>query len=105
MTMEQYAGIDVSLEASHVCVVDAQGKILKEQKVASEPEALIAWFASCRPTVHAHTNAETSPARPGAGSAPRSRAVGGSSVPASASARTGRCPSRRARGTGPVPGT
>ena len=40
--MEQYAGIDVSLEASHVCVVDAQGKILKEAKVASEPEALIA---------------------------------------------------------------
>src|SRR3954470_1441494 len=46
MTMEQYAGIDVSLEASHVCVVDAQGKILKEVKVASEPEALIAWFAA-----------------------------------------------------------
>ena len=36
--MEQYAGIDVSLEASHVCVVDAQGKIVKEAKVASEPD-------------------------------------------------------------------
>ena len=43
--MEQYAGIDVSLEASSVCVVDASGKIVREAKVASEPEVLIAWFA------------------------------------------------------------
>ena len=43
--MEHYAGIDVSLEASSVCVVDASGKIIREAKVASEPEALIAWFA------------------------------------------------------------
>src|SRR3712207_1695233 len=39
-----YAGIDVSLEQSGVCVVDATGRILREAKVASEPEALIAWF-------------------------------------------------------------
>src|SRR5947199_1726811 len=43
-TMNHYAGIDVSLECSSVCVVDASGKILREAKVASEPEALIAWF-------------------------------------------------------------
>lgn len=43
--MKQYAGIDVSLEASHVCVVDAEGKIIREGKVLSEPDALIAWFA------------------------------------------------------------
>jgi transposase len=42
--MEHYAGIDVSLECSSVCVVDANGKIAREAKVASEPEALIAWF-------------------------------------------------------------
>ena len=42
--MEQYAGIDVSLESSSVCVVDATGRVVREAKVASEPEALIAWF-------------------------------------------------------------
>ena len=44
--MNHYAGIDVSLECSSVCVVDASGKILREARVASEPEALIAWFRS-----------------------------------------------------------
>jgi len=42
--MEHYAGIDVSLESSSVCVVDASGRIVREAKVASEPAALIAWF-------------------------------------------------------------
>jgi transposase len=42
--MEHYAGIDVSLELSRVCVVDATGRIVREAKVASGPDALIAWF-------------------------------------------------------------
>jgi transposase len=42
--MNHYGGIDVSLECSSVCVVDASGKIVREGKVASEPAALIAWF-------------------------------------------------------------
>jgi transposase len=44
--MDYYAGIDVSLEQSSVCVVDGGGKIIREAKVASEPEALIDWFSS-----------------------------------------------------------
>src|SRR5215217_6438154 len=43
-TMEHYAGIDVSLELSSVCVVDAAGRIVREARVPSEPDALIAWF-------------------------------------------------------------
>jgi transposase len=42
--MEHYAGIDVSLERSSVCVVDATGRIIREAKVASEPEALVDSF-------------------------------------------------------------
>src|ERR671933_1986531 len=42
--MEHFAGIDVSLERSSVCVVDAMGRIVREAKVASEPEALVKFF-------------------------------------------------------------
>ena len=42
--MEHYAGIDVSLEQSSVCVVDSSGRIIREAKVASEPEALVGFF-------------------------------------------------------------
>jgi transposase len=42
--MDHYAGIDVSLEYSSVCVVDAAGNILREGKVASEPQALVGYF-------------------------------------------------------------
>ena len=42
--MEYYAGIDVSLKECSVCVVDGTGKIVREIKVASEPEALVRYF-------------------------------------------------------------
>src|ERR1700756_594673 len=44
--MDYYSGIDVSLERSSVCVVDGSGRIVREAKVLSEPEALIDWFGS-----------------------------------------------------------
>ena len=42
--MEHYAGIDVSLESASVCVVDGTGRVVREAKVPSEPEALASWF-------------------------------------------------------------
>lgn len=47
--MEQYAGIDVSLEQSSVCVVDGTGKVIREVKVPSEPEALVGFFQKLDP--------------------------------------------------------
>jgi transposase len=44
--MNYYAGIDVSLECSSVCILDGSGRIVREAKVLSEPDALIAWFGS-----------------------------------------------------------
>ena len=38
--MEYYVGVDVSLKESSVCVVDDKGKIVREAKAMSEPEAL-----------------------------------------------------------------
>ena len=42
--MENYAGIDVSLELASVRVVDAKGTVVKETKVDSNPQALVALF-------------------------------------------------------------
>jgi len=42
--MNKYAGIDVSLEVSSVCVVDGEGRVLREGKVASDPACLANWF-------------------------------------------------------------
>jgi transposase len=40
--MEHFAGLDVSVNETSVCIVDDTGKIVREVKVASEPEALLA---------------------------------------------------------------
>jgi transposase len=46
--MNYYVGIDVSLEASSVCVVDSNGRIACEGKVGSEPDDLIEWLTALK---------------------------------------------------------
>jgi transposase len=40
--MDHFAGLDVSVKDTSVCIVDETGRIVREVKVASEPEALLA---------------------------------------------------------------
>jgi transposase len=40
--MKCFAGLDVSLEESSICIVDEAGRIVKELRAASEPDALVA---------------------------------------------------------------
>ncbi len=40
--MDHFAGLDVSVKVTSVCIVDETGRIVREVKVASEPEALLA---------------------------------------------------------------
>jgi transposase len=39
--MEHFAGLDVSVKETSVCIVDDMGRMVREVKVASEPEALL----------------------------------------------------------------
>ena len=39
--MDHFAGLDVSVKETSVCIVDETGRIVGEVKVASEPEALL----------------------------------------------------------------
>jgi transposase len=49
--MEYHVGIDVSLELSSLCVLDATGKVIREAKVASEPGALVAFLRGLGVTI------------------------------------------------------
>jgi transposase len=40
-SMDHFAGLDVSVKDTSVCIVDEVGKIVRELKVASEPDALL----------------------------------------------------------------
>ena len=39
--MDHFVGLDVSVKETNVCIVDDTGRIVREVRVASEPEALL----------------------------------------------------------------
>jgi len=39
--MAHFAGLDVSVKETSICIVDDTGRIVREVKVGSEPEALL----------------------------------------------------------------
>jgi hypothetical protein len=39
--MNYFAGLDVSVKETSICIVDDAGNIVREARVASEPEALL----------------------------------------------------------------
>jgi hypothetical protein len=41
--MSIYAGLDVSDKTTHICVVDVEGKVLRRDVVASDPDVLAKW--------------------------------------------------------------
>ena len=47
-SMDHFAGLDVSVKETSVCIVDDTGKIVREVKVASEPKALLAVLKESR---------------------------------------------------------
>jgi len=44
--MDHFAGLDVSVKETSLCIVDDAGRIVREVKVASEPEALLAMLTN-----------------------------------------------------------
>jgi transposase len=44
--MEYFAGLDISMEETHVCVVDREGTVIHEAKTGSTPEAIATLLAN-----------------------------------------------------------
>src|SRR3954468_15391566 len=44
--MKHCVGLDVSVKETAICIVDEGGKVVRETKVATEPEAIIAFLNS-----------------------------------------------------------
>ena len=44
--MKHSVGLDVSVKETAICIVDEIGKVVREAKVATEPQAVIAFLNS-----------------------------------------------------------
>jgi transposase len=44
--MRYFAGLDVSLQETAICIVDEDGIVIREGKAASEPDDLVRWLAA-----------------------------------------------------------
>src|ERR1039457_5558815 len=74
--MDHFAGLDVSVKETSVCIVDDTGRIVREVKVASEPEALLAVLTN--PIYHfKRIGLEAGPLSPGVFRRPRGSGLGG----------------------------
>jgi hypothetical protein len=58
--MDHFAGLDVSVKETSICIVDDRGRIVREVKIASEPEALLAVLKN---PVTASSGSDWKPAR------------------------------------------
>jgi transposase len=61
--MKYFAGLDVSLRETAICIVDEDGIVVSEGKVASEPAELIQWLAATGLTI-ARLGLEAGPLSP-----------------------------------------
>ena len=49
--MDHYAGLDISLEETSLCIVNAEGKVVKEAKIATDPDVLAKALVEARVTL------------------------------------------------------
>jgi hypothetical protein len=68
--MAHFVGLDVSVKETSVCVVDDVGKVILEQKVLTEPDAIIALLTSLGVT-YGRIGIEAGPLSAGARTVPR----------------------------------
>jgi transposase len=46
--MEYFAGLDISMEETHICILDREGVLIREGKTSSVPKAIAAFLSAGR---------------------------------------------------------